>query len=161
MCRSELPPETEEFSISWGGCKYVPIGATPRDGRIFNIVGRLNACASRSYPPRRKNFQYRGAVASMCQLELPPKTEEISISWGSCKHVPVGATPRVRSFFNIVGRLQACAPQDGRIFNIVGRLQACAGRSYPPRRKIFYIWGIEFFGDLEIKERCSSSLCEP
>ena len=80
----------------------------------------------------------------MCQSELPPETEEFSISWGGCKHVPAGATP-----------------QDGRIFNIVGRLQACAGRSYPPRRKIFYIWGIEYFGDLEIKERCGGSLCEP
>ena len=78
---------------------HVPVGAIPRDGRIFNIVGRLQVCANWSYPPRQKKFQYRGAVASMCQLELPPKTEEFSISWGGCKHVPVGATPRDGRFF--------------------------------------------------------------
>ena len=76
MCQSELSPETEEFSISWGGCKYVPIGATPQDRRNFNIVGQLQACASRSYPPSKKLFQYRGAVASMCRSELPPETED-------------------------------------------------------------------------------------
>ena len=60
MFELKLPPETEEYLISWGRVEHVRVEATPRDERLFNFEGLCRVCAGQEAPRDERLFVSEG-----------------------------------------------------------------------------------------------------